>query len=299
MATSVISNVVKDLSGIPVPGTPVVIDLVTTGAWRRSDGSELFQVAETVSDVAGAWSVQLERSSNLDPSSAYYRVREMLGKVKGGTRTWFFFVPDFDAKLHDCLTPPSAANSIIRPVVVTSNTRPQNPYVGMQIFETDTGRVLYWYGSTLGWQQDWGIAWGEIKGINFTGDFTTTSTAYVDVPSCTTGPFQAIQGRQYVTIISFWAELTGVVNTGSFALTADPGTTVLNSRDIVPSGVPLTLPVALYHREAPVAVSATTGRKMMTKVSVATTSFKVETDPLHPVTLSVRDVGPQAPPGIT
>ena len=298
MTTSVISNIVMDLSNVPVPNAPVVIDLVPGPSWRSSDASELFQVAETKSDATGLWSVPLERSSNLDPPTSYYRVREMLSKVKGGTKTWFFNVPDFDCRLHDCLTTPSATNALIRPVVVTSNTRPQNPYVGMQIFETDTGRVLYWYGSTLGWRQDWGIAWGEIVGIPFLGDFTTTSTVLVDVTGCTTGSYPIVQGRQYVTILSFWAEITGVVGTATFAVVNTTGT-IINNRDILPSGVPFIGPVEMYIREAAVAANGTAERKVQVKVSAATVSFKVETDQLHPVTLSVRDVGPQANPGIT
>lgn len=299
MTTSIISNVVTDLSNVPVPNTPVVIDLVPGPSWRFNDASEVFQVVETKSDAAGSWAVPLERTSNLDPTTSYYRVREMLPKIKGGTRTWFFNVPDFDAKLHNCLTVPSSANALIRPLVVTSSARPPNPYVGMQIFESDTGRVLYYYGSTLGWRQDWGIAWGEIIGIPFVGDFSTTSTSYVDVTGCKTNPYQVVQGRQYVTIISFWAEITGVVSIASFAISTDPGGVVVNERAIQPSGVPFASPVEMYIREAAVAANATAGRKLQIKVATATTTFKVETDPLHVVTLSVRDVGPQAPPGIT
>jgi hypothetical protein len=195
VTTSVISNVVSDLSGNPVPNSPVVIDLIPGPGWRGSDASELFQVAETKSDATGSWAVPLERSSNLDPRTSYYRVREMLGRVKGGTRTWFFDVPDFDCKLHDCLRSAAATNSLNIPLTVTSSTRPTNPYVGMQIFETDTGRVLYYYGKTLGWRPDWGIAWGEVIGTAFVGDFTTSSLTYVDVTGCNLGPFTMLQGR--------------------------------------------------------------------------------------------------------
>jgi hypothetical protein len=299
VTTSIISNVVSDLSGFPVPGTPVVIDLIPGPGWRGSDSSELFQVAETVSDINGSWAVPLERSSNLDPRTSYYRVREMLGRVKGGTRTWFFDVPDFDCKLHDCLRTAAATNSLNIPLTVTSNTRPVNPYVGMQIFETDTGRVLYYYGTTLGWRPDWGIAWGEVVGTAFVGDFTTSSTVFVDVTGCALGPFTMLQGRQYITIVSLWLELTGTLNgPASFAIT-DNANVILNSRDILPPNVPFTIPAEMYIREAPVLLTAPVVRKLRTKVNNASEIWKVETDALHPVTLSVRDAGPQAPPVIT
>jgi hypothetical protein len=55
----------------------------------------------------------------------------------------------------------------------------------------------------------------------------------------------------------------------------------------------------MYIREAAITTTATAGRKLQVKVSAATVNFKVETDTLHPVTLSVRDVGPQTNPVIT
>ena len=298
MTTSVISNVVSDLSGNPVPNSPVVIDLIPGPGWRGSDASELFQVAETKSDVNGSWSVALERSSNLDPRTSYYRVREMLGRVKGGTRTWFFDVPDFDCKLHDCLRSAAATNSLNIPLTVTSSTRPTNPYVGMQIFETDTGRVLYYYGKTLGWRPDWGIAWGEVIGTAFVGDFTTSSLAWVDVTGCNLGPFTMLQGRQYITVVSLWLEMTGTVFTASFGI-ADGSNNVLNSRDVLPNNTPYITPGEIYLREAAVAATASVNRKLQVKVSNAAVIWKVETDPIHPVTFSVRDAGPQAPPVIT
>lgn len=43
----------------------------------------------------------------------------------------------------------SIPDSILKPGVCLSNTRPPTPYVGQTIFETDTQRMMYWNGT--GW----------------------------------------------------------------------------------------------------------------------------------------------------
>jgi uncharacterized membrane protein YeiH len=92
--------------------------------------------------------------------------------------------------------------------------------------------------------------------------------------------------------------MTGTLGTASFAI-ADGASVVLNSRDVLPNNTPFIVPGEMYIREAAVAVTASVNRKLQVKASNAATAWKVETDPLHPVTLSVRDAGPQAPPVIT
>ena len=42
----------------------------------------------------------------------------------------------------------TGASSVIKPGVVTSSTRPSNPYVGQLIFETDTNRLAVYNGSS-------------------------------------------------------------------------------------------------------------------------------------------------------
>ena len=44
----------------------------------------------------------------------------------------------------------------------TSTTRPDSPVVGQNIYETDTGDHLVYYGSTTGWTPPWGMPWGYL-----------------------------------------------------------------------------------------------------------------------------------------
>ena len=54
----------------------------------------------------------------------------------------------------------SLPNAVVQPGVCTSTTRPASPYKGQTIYETDTGRLLVYYGATTGWQLPWGQPWG-------------------------------------------------------------------------------------------------------------------------------------------
>lgn len=68
----------------------------------------------------------------------------------------------------------SIPNSILKPGVCTSVTRPSNPYIGQFIYETDTKALLVWSGTA------WSIPSGPNSdpGVNDTNAFTRKS--YVD-----------------------------------------------------------------------------------------------------------------------
>ena len=295
MPTSLISNFVLDNAGQAVSDALAIIDLIPGPAFRKDTGSEIKQVTETQTGLTGQWQASLERSSNIDPVTSYYRVREMLPKTKGGTKTWYFYVPDYDAILYNCLTVPSTADSLIRPVVVTSGGKPTNPYVGMQIFETDTGRVLYYYGASLGWRPNWGLSWGEISGVSYTTDFSTASATPVDTGASTTA-VQVIPGRQYLTTVSCWMELSGAAATFTLGL-YDQTDTLLNSRNFQTTATSAVVPMELYHREAAVSTFTNISRKL--KISTTAGTVKLETSNQWPANISIIDVGSQAPPVIT
>jgi len=71
------------------------------------------------------------------------------------------------------------ANSVIRPGVCTSTTRPTVPYEGQLIYETDTDRVAAYNGSAWVYTATGAIV--QIKSTAKTDTFTTTSTSLVDV----------------------------------------------------------------------------------------------------------------------
>src|SRR5215471_2551028 len=51
---------------------------------------------------------------------------------------------------------------------------PTDPYIGMCIFDSTFGKVLYWYGPALGWQYAWNLEWGWVADIQLAGTFSVS-----------------------------------------------------------------------------------------------------------------------------
>ena len=96
------------------------------------------------------------------------------------------------------------AQSIIRPGVCTSSTRPASPYDGQMIYETDTDKTLVYNGSA--WYADWNVAWGKVGQATSTTTQSGVSTI-VDITGMSV-TFTAISGRQYKTTL-FLPQVTG------------------------------------------------------------------------------------------
>lgn len=127
--------------------------------------------------------------------------------------------------------------------IVTSKTHPVNPDIGDRIFETDTGKILYWYGPYYKWLPQWGaggrlLGWAEV-----TGPIGAVADALV-----VTIPFLQVQGRTLYWVASFTAQRASGVN-GIFQLT-DANNVVLNDRNLnVSTAIALQLPVTIGYRE--------------------------------------------------
>lgn len=72
------------------------------------------------------------------------------------------------------LTQALMASGLSIPIICTSSTRPGSPTQGMAIYETDTGKTLYYHGATDTWRPDWSAAWGVIGRAS-----STAGTAHV------------------------------------------------------------------------------------------------------------------------
>jgi hypothetical protein len=297
LSTSQISNIVQDAGGNVIAGVPVIIDLIPGPAFRMTDGNELDSTVETKTDVTGKWLLALEQSGNIDPLSAYYRVREMIPKIKGGARTWFFRVPNNNALLHDCLITPSVANALIRPSVVTSSTRPSSPYIGQMIFESDTGKVLYYYGSTLGWLPNWYVPWGEVANTTMLASFSTSSTTMVEVTGISnTALFTAINGRRYLTTFNGWVQLSGAAATINLSLRKADGVTSYRDTTLL-FGTQVSW-TETHYSESRDAEAGVVGRRLFLSVTSGGTAA-ISANSVHPAMISVYDVGPSANPVIT
>lgn len=84
------------------------------------------------------------------------------------------------------------AQSIIKPGVCTSSTRPAVPFEGQMIYETDTDKVLVWNGTA--WYPNWNTAWGLVASGSATSNSSITTTEAVQVTAST---FTAVASRYY------------------------------------------------------------------------------------------------------
>lgn len=85
--------------------------------------------------------------------------------------------------------------------ICTSSTRPASPFHGLQIYETDTKKTLY-YDTTLGWVPPWNTAWGLISSKRDTTRRNNVTVAS-DISTVLADTFTAVAGRQY--------KITGIV----------------------------------------------------------------------------------------
>ena len=92
------------------------------------------------------------------------------------------------------------AQSIIKPGVCTSSTRPAVSFEGQMIYETDTDKVLVYNGTA--WYPNWNTAWGWVAEQTLATTFTTTSASAVDVTGLSV-TFTAIASRKYLITASF------------------------------------------------------------------------------------------------
>lgn len=106
MATSTISNTIEDPSGGDVEGILVTVTLMPTGGFRISDSVEVGRTVSTTTDTNGAWSLALERNSNISPANTHYLVTEHIPESQGGRRNWRIQVGDSNQTVFAALVTP-------------------------------------------------------------------------------------------------------------------------------------------------------------------------------------------------
>jgi len=86
--------------------------------------------------------------------------------------------------------------STIQTPVYQFGLYPVNPYIGQSIFDSTTGKVLYYYGPTIGWQQQWGTPWGAIVDVQ-TSSTDAVPTAEGDLTGLIV-TWTTLQNRKYL-----------------------------------------------------------------------------------------------------
>lgn len=72
-------------------------------------------------------------------------------------------------------------------VVCTSTTRPASPSIGQNIYETDTGKHLVYYGATTLWRQPWNKPWGQTGYGTSIVDTAISTSAQTSIGLATAG----------------------------------------------------------------------------------------------------------------
>jgi len=85
------------------------------------------------------------------------------------------------------------AQSIVKPGVCTSSTRPASPFEGQMIYETDTDKVLVWNGTD--WYANFNLPWGMVARATSSTDYTLTTSAVIATGMTVT--FTAVANRYY------------------------------------------------------------------------------------------------------
>lgn len=101
------------------------------------------------------------------------------------------------------------AQSIIKPGVCTSSTRPAVPFEGQMIYETDTDKVLVYNGSA--WYPNWNTAWGVVGAVQSVAGNITINTGALQNVTGASLTWTAVAGRTY----KFTANASALKNTST------------------------------------------------------------------------------------
>lgn len=171
----------------------------------------------------------------------------------------------------------------------TSTTHPLNPYVGMRIYETDTGKELTFQSATTGFTPPWNTAWGVVGQAQAVADQATITTV-VDVTSCTVTWTTVANRRYLITAICLVQNTTAAAAFQLLVTDATPTTKyltqihspVINSSDLI----------ALSYHESGIAAGSVT-RKLRALTGAGSGTIKGTTSPTQ---IIVTDVGSSAAP---
>lgn len=180
-------------------------------------------------------------------------------------------------------------------LVVSSTTRPTgfDLYYGRTIVETDTGKLLIYYGATTGWQPPWNTSWGEIVAPTQITANQTPITATVDVTSGTI-TWTAVANRRYLlTAESYF--FSSVANDLAVLVIADNSSTQLQSAEITCTSTSLGIKANLSAEVTGLAAGAVT-YKLRAARGAGSGNITLNAAATSPTILRVMDVGSNGAP---
>ncbi len=104
MATTTVSGVIHDPSGTGIEGVTVNARLVPFG-WTGTVG--IAQLETTTTSASGAYSLTLERNSDILPAGTWYEIEEQIPTSAGGPRIFTISVKSSSSSVYGSLVTPS------------------------------------------------------------------------------------------------------------------------------------------------------------------------------------------------
>jgi hypothetical protein len=178
----------------------------------------------------------------------------------------------------------SNIGSGIQPGVCTSTTRPQAPYEGQVIYETDTDKVLVWNGSA--WYPNWNLPWGYIGFATKTatqGSITTET----DVTGLSIN-FTAIANRRYKITTEGMIRSSVAGDSFNWIITRD--STNLTFKSFTTTPINVAVFSGISYIDTPSAGSVT--YKVRAARNVGTGTGTVQADTGYANFILVEDIGP-------
>lgn len=165
--------------------------------------------------------------------------------------------------------------------ICTSATRPASPAVGQNIYETDTGKHLVYYGATTSWRPPWANPWGYISFATTASAINSTGNSYASLLSWSGTP---LANRRYLMV-----GIVSLSGTGAGNLTSAIGNSV-GTTDI--TQVSYSSASGYYYSQTVQNVYTTTGSAMTKVFQFAQTSGTGPATAVSGASLLVQDIGP-------
>ena len=176
------------------------------------------------------------------------------------------------------------AQSIVKPGVCTSSTRPASPYDGQVIYETDTDRVLAYDGAN--WYPPSNTAWGIVGRASKTAD-QSINTGLADITGLSV-TWTAVSSRLYKISFHAIARTSGAGNIYISAIITDSSNTVKQYSRGGATTTDLRFGLDCFLYESGLSGSQT--RKIRADCSASTAV--IEAGASYPAQLIVEDIGP-------
>lgn len=177
-------------------------------------------------------------------------------------------------------------------ILCTSTTHPPNPYVGLRIFETDTGKKLTFQSATTGYTPDWNVVWGAMAQPAKNLANQATISTIVDVTTCTI-TYTAVANRSIEVIGRVLVQSTVAADVATVSIANAAGADLAIARVLLTT-VTTFVNVPITHYETPAAGSVT--YKLRIVRTAGTGTLTVAGGGTGYGVIAVNDLGPNGVP---